>query len=278
MNVYLLKLQEYLAGKMPVAVDFCLKVVISIIVFYIGIKVIGLIIKFLRKSLTRANVDTGVIQFACSLGKMLLYLLLIFSIATNFGVTEASVAALLGTAGVTIGLALQGGLSNLAGGVMILVFKPFQVGDYIIQNAVVGVEGTVSRIEICYTTLATVDNRTIVIPNGALSNSSITNVTAKDNRKLEIKVGISYESSIRTAKEIMERLLKEDPAIQSDEEMVVFVDSLADSSVIIGFRAWVKTEEYWPAKWRLNEEIKESFDREGIRIPYPQMDVHLHNK
>lgn len=277
MNTYLLKLQEYLMGKMPGAVDFCLKVVVSIIVFYIGSEVIKHIVKFLRKSLNRANVDTGVIQFACSLCKMLLYLLLIFSIATNFGVTEASVAALLGTAGVTIGLALQGGLSNLAGGVMILLFKPFLVGDYIIQNAVAGVEGTVSKIEICYTTLATVDNKTIVIPNGTLSNSSITNVTAKDNRKLEIKVGISYESSISRAKGIMERLLQEDSAIQSEEEMVVFVDSLADSAVIIGFRAWVKTEEYWPAKWRLNEKIKEAFDREGIKIPYPQMDIHLHN-
>ena len=125
--------------------------------------------------------------------------------------------------------------------------------------------------------MATVDNKTIVVPNGTLSNSCVTNVTGKDNRKLEIKVGISYESSIKTAKEILERLLHEDSSIKSDMEMDVFVDELADSAVIIGFRAWVSTDDYWKTKWRMNEKIKEAFDAEDVRIPYPQLDVHLND-
>lgn len=270
------KLQQYLSDQLPAITQFCIKVVLAIVVFYVGRKVIAWLLKVMRRSLERANVDKGVIQFASSLSKFLLYALLIFNISTSFGVKESSVAALLGTAGVTIGLALQGGLANVAGGMMLLIFKPFQVGDYIIQNQQTGCEGTVFKIEICYTTLLSVDNKHIVIPNGTLSNSTIINVTARDRRKLEIKVGISYDSDIHKAKEILESLLKEDPDTQSDEEMVVFVDELAQSSVIMGLRVWVPTESYWPAKWRLNQRIKEEFDAQGISIPFNQLDVHLH--
>lgn len=266
--------KEWIDLGVPKLVDFGLKVLLSLVVFYVGTKVIRWILKVLRKSMEGARVDTGVIQFLCSLGRILLYGILIFSIGTNFGITEGTVAALLGSAGLTIGIGLQGGLANLAGGVMILIFKPFQVGDYIIDHGS-GCEGTVKKIDICYTTLATMDNKRIVIPNGSLSNSSISNVTSQDQRKLEVKVGISYESDLKKAKEILEGLLKEDPDIQSDEEMVVFVDSLGESSVVVGFRAWVSTEAYWKTLWRMNERIKLSFDREGIGIPYPQVDVHV---
>lgn len=152
-----------------------------------------------------ANVDAGVVQFASSAGKAILYILLIINIAVSLGVKESSVAALLGTAGVTVGLALQGGLANLAGGVLLLLFKPFVVGDYIIQDQSNGCEGTVAKIEICYTTLLSIDNKKVVVPNGTLSNSTIINVTAKENRKLEIKVGISYEADIQKAKTILEK-------------------------------------------------------------------------
>lgn len=161
---------------------------------------------------------------------------------------------------------------------MILLFKPFQVGDYIVQSGQIGCEGTVIKIEICYTTLLSIDNKNVVIPNGTLSNSIITNVTARDQRKLEIKVGISYQSDMHKTKEILERLLKEDPDTKEDEGMVVFVDSLGDSSVIMGFRVWVPTDSYWPARWRLNERIKEEFDANGIEIPYNQLDVHVYQK
>ena len=275
----ILNLKEYIADQIPAIVWFGLKVVLAIIVFFVGRKLIRWAVKLMKRSMERARLDEGVVQFACSAGKAVLYTMLIFNIAVSLGVTESSVAALLGTAGVAIGLALQGGLANLAGGVLLLVFKPFVVGDYIIQNQQNGCEGTVARIEMCYTTLLSIDNKKIVVPNGTLSNSTIINVTAKETRKLEIKVGISYESNIQKAKEILEKILLEDPDTQGDRsEMVVFVDQLADSAVIMGLRVWVPTDSYWSVKWRLNEKIKEEFDEQGITIPYNQMDIHLHHE
>ncbi len=275
----ILNLKEYIADQIPAIVGFGLKVVLAIIVFFVGRKLIRWAVKLMKRSMERARLDEGVVQFACSAGKAVLYTMLIFNIAVSLGVTESSVAALLGTAGVAIGLALQGGLANLAGGVLLLVFKPFVVGDYIIQNQQNGCEGTVARIEMCYTTLLSIDNKKIVVPNGTLSNSTIINVTAKETRKLEIKVGISYESNIQKAKEILEKILLEDPDTQGDRsEMVVFVDQLADSAVIMGLRVWVPTDSYWSVKWRLNEKIKEEFDEQGITIPYNQMDIHLHHE
>ena len=275
----ILNLKEYMAGQIPAIVGFGLKVVLAIIVFFVGRKLIRWAVKLMKRSMERARLDEGVVQFACSAGKAVLYTMLIFNIAVSLGVTESSVAALLGTAGVAIGLALQGGLANLAGGVLLLVFKPFVVGDYIIQNQQNGCEGTGARIEMCYTTLLSIDNKKIVVPNGTLSNSTIINVTAKETRKLEIKVGISYESNIQKAKEILEKILLEDPDTQGDRsEMVVFVDQLADSAVIMGLRVWVPTDSYWSVKWRLNQKIKEEFDAQGIVIPYNQMDIYVHHK
>ena len=275
----ILNLKEYMAGQIPAIVGFGLKVVLAIIVFFVGRKLIRWAVKLMKRSMERARLDEGVVQFACSAGKAVLYTMLIFNIAVSLGVTESSVAALLGTAGVAIGLALQGGLANLAGGVLLLVFKPFVVGDYIIQNQQNGCEGTEARIEMCYTTLLSIDNKKIVVPNGTLSNSTIINVTAKETRKLEIKVGISYESNIQKAKEILEKILLEDPDTQGDRsEMVVFVDQLADSAVIMGLRVWVPTDSYWSVKWRLNQKIKEEFDAQGIVIPYNQMDIYVHHK
>ena len=275
----ILNLKEYMAGQIPAIVGFGLKVVLAIVVFFVGRKLIRWAVKLMKRSMERARLDEGVVQFACSAGKAVLYTMLIFNIAVSLGVTESSVAALLGTAGVAIGLALQGGLANLAGGVLLLVFKPFVVGDYIIQNQQNGCEGTVARIEMCYTTLLSIDNKKIVVPNGTLSNSTIINVTAKETRKLEIKVGISYESNIQKAKEILEKILLEDPDTQGDRsEMVVFVDQLADSAVIMGLRVWVPTDSYWSVKWRLNQKIKEEFDAQGIVIPYNQMDIYVHHK
>ena len=272
----LLNFKQYMENQVPAVMGFCIKVVLSVIVFFVGRKIIQWILNVMRRSLERANVDAGVIQFASSAGKAVLYVLLIINIAVSLGVKESSVAALLGTAGVTGGLALQGGLANLAGGVLLLLFKPFVVGDYIIQDQSNGCEGTVAKIEICYTTLLSIDNKKIVVPNGTLSNSTIINVTAKENRKLEIKVGISYEADIQKAKRIIEKILREDADTKSDtKEMVVFVDELADSAVIMGLRVWVSTERYWPTKWRLNQKIKEEFDANGIVIPYNQMEVYV---
>ena len=262
---------DYWEKKLPLIGNFVGRVLLAILVYIIASKLIHKICRLIAASMNRANVDTGVIQFVSSFVKAALYFLLIVSIATSFGVKESSIAALLASSGVAIGLALQGGLSNL---VIILILRPFSVGDYIIENAG-NQEGTVVKIDLFYTTLSTVDNRRITVPNGTLTNSSIVNVTAKDSRKLEIKVGISYQADLRKAKQILQGLLEEDASIMSEEGMQVFVDQLAADSVILGLRAWVKTEEYWATKWRLNEEIKLAFDEAGVEIPFPQLDVHI---
>ena len=173
-----------------------------------------------------------------------------------------------------IGLALQGSLSNFAGGVLILLLKPFVVGDYIIEDTN-GKEGTVKEIQIFYTKLSTIDNKTIVIPNGMLTNNSITNATAKDERQLDLRVAISYDADIRQAKSVIENLLIKDECIIKNEQINVFVHELADNAVVLGIRAWVKNEEYWETRWRLLEEIKLLLDENGIEIPYPQMTVHM---
>lgn len=267
--------QKYLDEHTPELISFGIKVVLSIVVLYIGSRLIRWVLGLVRRSLGRTGMYKGAVQFLCSFLKALLYILLIFGIGMNFGIKESSVAALLGTAGVTIGLALQGGLSNLAGGVMLLIFKPFQVGDYIIVDKANGWEGTVYKIEICYTTLLSVDYRHIVIPNGTLSGNTVVNLTARDMRKLELKIGISYDSDMHKAKQILEQIIKDDKGTREDQGMLVYVDELAESAVTLGLRVWVPTEDYWTVRWRLNETIKDEFDRQGIRIPYRQLDVHL---
>ena len=265
---------DYWNQKLPLIGSFAGRVLLAIVVYIIVSKIIHKVCRLIVAAMNRANADTGVTQFVSSFAKAVMYFFLIVSIATSFGVKESSIAALLASSGVAIGLALQGGLSNLAGGVIILILRPFVIGDYIIENAGKQ-EGTVVKIDLFYTTLSTVDNRRITVPNGILTNSSIVNVTAKDNRKLEIKVGISYQTDLRKAKKILETLLHEDASIMSDQEMQVFVDELASDSVVLGLRAWVKTQEYWATKWRLNEKIKLTFDEQGIEIPFSQLDVHI---
>lgn len=255
-------------------VDFILKVILALVVYVVGSRLIGWLCRVLRKQMTRFGTDEAAKSFLLSLVKIGLHVILILTIASNLGVDKTSVAALLGSAGVAISLALQGGLSNFAGGLIILFLRPFSVGDYIIENGEKN-EGTVEKIELYYTTLMTVDSRRIVIPNSMLTNNSITNVTAMDKRRLEIKVGISYDSDLLKAKEIIRELIEKDPELLDREEIQIFVDQLGDSAVVLGLRAWVRTEEFWPTKWRMQEEIKLEFDRNGIRIPFPQMDVHV---
>lgn len=270
---------QFFQNHLPDIIGFGIKVLLAIVFFIIGSKIIKWIRKIVRRSFEKTNADTGVRQFVDSMLKFGLYAILIFTIATKFGVESSSVAALIASAGVAIGLALQGSLSNFAGGILLLLLKPFAVGDYIVVTQE-GIEGTVKEIQIFYTKLATVDNQTVVVPNSILTNNSLTNVTARPERKLDLKVGISYEADIKKAKTLVENMLHADESIIQDEEIRVFVDSLGESAVVIGLRAWVSTEQYWTVRWRLLEEIKLTFDREGISIPYNQLTVHLnqHNK
>ena len=268
------QLTQYVQDSIPGLITFGLKVLAALVAFFIGRLVIRWIRKIVRRSFERSGADKGVEQFVDSLLKYGLYALLVFSLISSLGFDTTSVAAVLASGGVAIGLALQGSLSNFAGGVLILLLKPFVVGDYIIEDSN-GKEGTVKEIQIFYTKLSTIDNKTIVIPNGMLTNNSITNATAKDERQLDLRVGISYDADIRQAKSVIENLLIKDECIIKNEQINVFVHELADSAVVLGIRAWVKNEEYWETRWRLLEEIKILLDENGIEIPYPQMAVHM---
>lgn len=265
---------ETFFSKLPEkALNMGLRIVLALVVFLLGVQVIKLVRKIVKKSLARGKVDVGVSQFTDSFLKAVLYILLIFMIAGGFGVDAASVVALLGSAGVAIGLAVQGSLSNLAGGVLILILKPFLVGDYIIDEG--GREGMVTEIQLFYTKLLTPDNRTVVLPNGTLANGSLVNVTTDKHRRCDISVGISYCSDIQTARDVLMELLAEDPAVLKDREMRVVVDSLGDSAVQLIVRCWFTNEEYWDGRYRLTEGVKYALDRAGIQIPYPQLDVHV---
>lgn len=270
-------LKSYLEGLVPGMLGFALRVVIAAIIYFIGGKIIKWLRKILRRALERSNVDEGVRQFLDSCTKMTLYFMLIMIVINQLGIETTSVVAVLGSAGLTIGLALQGSLANFAGGVLILLFKPFKVGDYIIEDTHKN-EGTVSEIMIFYTKLITVDNKVIVIPNGTLANASLTNVTDQEKRRLDLYVGISYEADIKTAKKVLQELLLREPARIAEEEVTVFVDALEDSCVKLGCRVWLKAEEYWQAKWRLTERMKEKLEEAGIEIPYNQLTISMKEK
>ena len=250
-----------------------LRIVLAILVLLIGMQLIKLIRKILKKALYRSHVDESAVHFIDSFSKYALYFLLIIFIASWLGVDAASIIAILGSVSVAIGLALQGSLSNFAGGVLILILKPFVLGDYIRDGA--GNEGIVSGIDVFYTQLTTFDNKIIVLPNGTLANGCITNYTRCFKRRFDVKVSIAYKEDIRHAKEVLLAVLKEDEGILKNEEMVVLVDSLGDSSVNLIVRGWVKQEDYWPAIWRMTEKVKYALDDAGITIPFPQMDVHF---
>lgn len=253
---------------------FGVRVLLAIIVFFVGAKLIKIVRKMVKKSLLRGNAEQGVIQFLDSFIKAALYIVLILFIGSGFGIDAASVVALLGSAGVAIGLAIQGSLSNLAGGVLILLLKPFKVGDYIKEDTGRN-EGTVDEIQLFYTRLVTPENKIIVLPNGNLSNASLTNVTYAPDRRLDIKVGISYKADIKKAKEVLLDVLKNDAHTLNEKEQIVYVDELADSAVVLGVRCWFKNDDYWEGKWRITENVKYALDENKIEIPYPQIDVHV---
>lgn len=267
-------IQTYLEQLPDKALRFGMRVVLALVFLLIGIQVIKLVRRILRRSLKKGNADVGVVQFLDSFTKVALYIVLLFMIASGFGLDAASVVALLGSAGVAIGLAVQGSLSNFAGGVLILLLKPFRVDDYIKVDSD-GHEGTVREIQLFYTKLATPDNHVVIIPNGFLANSSILNMSTLGERRMDIPVGISYDADIRRAREVIMKVLEADEAVLQEKEHRVFVQELADSGVNLDVRCWAVNEEYWECKWRITEQIKYALDEANIAIPYPQMDVHI---
>lgn len=266
-------IERYLQELPDKLIRLGVRVLLALVVLFVGIQMIKLVRRIMRKSFERRNVDVGVSRFLDSLVKTALYILLLFTIASYFGLDAASVVALVGSAGVAIGLAVQGSLSNFAGGVLILLLKPFKVGDYIRDAA--GNEGTVEDVQLFYTRLITPDRHMVVVPNGELANSNILNMSTLNDRRLDIKVGISYEADIRRAREVLLQVLDEDPGVLQEEEKRVFVDELADSSVVLDLRCYSANENFWETRWRLTEKVKYALDEAGIPIPFPQMDVHV---
>lgn len=267
-------IRTYLEDKIPDLISFALQVVIAIVLYLVCTKVIKWVVKLIRKSMELRGTETGVIQFLTAVVKYALYVILFMTVLNVFGIATTSVVAVLGSAGVAIGLALQGSLSNFAGGVLILLLKPFKVGDYIIESSN-NHEGTVYEISIFYTKLTTMDNKVVVIPNGTLSNNSLINVSHMDKRRVDIVVGIAYEADIKTAKDVLYEIAQNDEARIKEEDAIVFVNELGASSVDMGIRVWVKAEDYWTAKWRITENIKYALDANQISIPYQQIDVQI---
>lgn len=269
-------LKTFLSALPEKAMNLGIRVLLAVLVFLIGVQLIKLIRSIIRKSMKRANVEVGAVQFVDSFLKAAMYIILVLTIASSFGLDAASIVAVLGSAGVAIGLAVQGSLSNLAGGVLLLILKPFKVGDYIKEDSS-GKEGTVTEIQIFYTKLLTFDNQTVILPNGSLANNSLINVSAEPHRRMDIKIGISYKADLKKAKDILLQVLETDEKTSKDKDRLVFVDELAESAVILGVRCWFAQEDFWSGKWRITENCKLALDEAGIEIPYNQLDVHVKN-
>lgn len=252
-------------------------VLLAFLFLAIGLKVVGVFVKMLRKSLQRSSIEESVVGFLMSFIKIVGYILVFIMAAAIIGIEVTSFVTILGTASLAVGLALQGALSNLAGGVLILILKPFQIGDYIIEDNSKN-EGTVISIDIFYTRLRTHDNRVVVIPNGILTNNSLTNLTNEDIRKIEVKITIAYHSDIKKVKEIIHALLVAEPRILEEQPKDVFIDSFDESGMTMGIRAWVRKEDFWGTTWDLREAVKEAFDENDIEIPYNRLEVDMINE
>lgn len=263
-NVFL----ETLKGWTPELIAFGIKILIALIIFFIGSRLIRLICRMLERSFKRVDMEVSLRKFLLSVFNAGMYCFLVFVIAGQIGINSASIVALLGSVSIAIGLAVQGSLANFAGGVLILLMKPFRVGDYIISK---DGEGTVNTIGLVYTILNTADNKQVVIPNGSLSNSAMTNVTAMKKRRLDILIRISYHSDLKQAKTIMEQIFTGHPAIMKEEPVEIFISDLTENAVILGGRGWTGSGDYWTARCEILEQVKLQYEQAGIEIPYSKM-------
>ena len=254
---------EYLLAQREPLLNFGKTVLIALIVFFIGTKLIKFLLKFMDRWMEKGNVEISVHKFILSLSKILLYILLLFVVAGMLGVGTSSIVAIIGSAGLAIGLALQGSLSNFAGGILILVLKPFRVGDYIVSPSA---EGTVQSIDIFYTHLVTSDNRTVVVPNGILSNENITNNSREEYRLLVIDFMVGYDTNIQQVKEILMSLMQQEELICQDKFMGVNIDKLNPGRIKMQMKAWVLNEEYWDARYHMLEQVKEKLQENEISL------------
>jgi len=258
-------------AETSLVVQWLLNIAIAIAIVFVGRIVVKWIVKLIRKLMVRADLDPILVNFASSIANAVLLLFVFIAALDQLGVDTTSLIALLGAAGLAVGLALQGSLQNFAAGVMMIVFRPFKLGDFIEAG---GVTGVVEQISVFSTIMKTGDNREIIVPNGQIYAGAITNYSARDTRRIDMVFGIGYDDDMLKAKKIMEDILSAHDLILDDPAPAVAVAELADSSVNFNVRPWVKSGDYWGVRSDLIEKIKLTFDKEGISIPYPQMDIH----
>lgn len=255
--------------------DFGLKIVLAGITLVVGLWVIKIIMRGIKTGMEKKNIDATLRPFLTSILSIALKIMLIISVITMVGIEMTSFIAILAAAGLAVGMALSGTLQNFSGGVMIILFKPFKVGDFIDAQ---GYMGTVREIQIFNTILKTPDNKTIIIPNGGLSTGAMTNFSTEAQRRVDFTFGIGYNDDIDKAKAVIERLIAADSRILKDPPHFVAVSALADSSVNFVVRAWVEAANYWGVFFDMTEAVKKAFDKEGISIPFPQTDVHIYQE
>lgn len=267
-------IEKVLDSAFSTVSDFGIKLIWALIILSIGFKISKYLVKWTKKFLERSSIDDSVASFMMSIVRIGSKVIVIMMVVTTLGIETSSILAVLASAGVAVGLALQGSLSNICSGLLILLVRPFKVGD-VIKEDTHGNEGTVVAIDLIYTRIKTVDNKVIVIPNSVITSSSLTNVTGQSERRLEIRFGIGYQDDIKLAKAIIERIAAEHAKTIDQNPIQVYVDELADSCIYIGMRVWVPTDDYYPIRWDILERVKIEFDKAGINIPYNQLDVHL---
>lgn len=273
-NVDKSKLEEYANELLDWLVGKAFDLFVAVVFLLIGFKLCRLIIKIIKKSFERSGLEPSVAGFLLSLIKGVFYSIVFIMATSIVGFQVTSLVTILGTASLAIGLALQGSLSNFAGGVLILLMKPFKVGDYIIENGS-KCEGIVISIDIFYTKLKTIDNRIVVIPNGSIAANSLINLTAEESRRLDIYVGVAYNSDLEKVKRVLEKIVLDSTYSDKTRDINVFVDELGESAIKLGLRCFVRTEDYWPARWEVTENIKRGFDENGIVIPFNQLEVKV---
>ncbi|WP_421132239.1 mechanosensitive ion channel family protein [Alteromonas sp. A079] len=257
------------------AIPWGINIAMAVAIYVIGRLVVGLLLSVFRRVMAKSKYDAMLVDFLESIISALLMLFVIVASLDQLGVDTTSLVAILGAAGLAIGLSLQDSLKNFAAGVMLLVFKPFKSGDFV---EAAGTSGTVKKIGIFTSTMTTPDNKEIIVPNGAIYAGNITNYSAKETRRVDMVVGIGYDADLKKAKTILREMLEADERVLADPAPTVAVAELADSSVNFVVRPWVKAADFWGVKFDFTEAVKLRFDEEGISIPFPQMDVHLHKE
>lgn len=250
------------------------KLVLAVLTLIIGLWIINRIVRLAKRTMEARQVEPTLARFLTSLSSVGLKLLLLISVAGMVGIQTTSFIAVLGAAGLAIGLALQGSLANFAGGVLILLFKPFRVGHVIDTG---GALGTVDEIGILNTVLKTFDNKTVIIPNGNLANNQIVNMSLEENRRVDWVFGVGYDDDLKQVKEVLQGLLDAEERILKEPATTIALNEFGDSSIDFVVRAWTRAGDLWPVYWDMNEKVKAAFDEHGISIPFPQRDVHLHN-